>query len=91
MNKYSAKQKNALVLEYLSGKSSYAISRECNVAPSTILAWVKKYNEECQYTTTDICMKSPTNIRELNKRILELEKENQFLKKAAAFFKKEID
>ena len=34
---------------------------------------------------------SSEEIRALNKKIKELEKENDFLKKAAAFFAKEID
>jgi len=34
---------------------------------------------------------TPEELRALNKRITELEKENTFLKKAAAFFAKEID
>lgn len=36
-------------------------------------------------------MRYDEEFRVLNKRIAELEKENNFLKKAAAFFAKEID
>ena len=52
----------------------------------------KKYSEECKYTS-----KSQSDnpyakeIHDLNKKIAELEKENLFLKKAAAFFAKELE
>lgn len=63
------------------------------VAKSTIAGWVKKYSEECQYIKPQNKNNNNSNeeIRALNKKIKELEKENDFLKKAAAFFAKGID
>jgi len=63
------------------------------VAKSTIAGWVKKYSEECQYIKLQNKNNNNSNeeIRALNKKIKELEKENDFLKKAAAFFAKGID
>ena len=54
----------------------------------------KKYSEECQFIkpqTSPSFSENTKEIHELHKRIQELEKENLFLKKAAAFFAKEID
>ena len=70
------------------------LSKEYGIAKSTIAGWVKKYSEECQYIkshTPSIPSDSAREIHELNKKIAELKKENLFLKKAAAFFAKEID
>ena len=58
------------------------------------LTVTKKYSEECQFTkpqTSPSFSENAKEIHELQKRIHELEKENLFLKKAAAFFAKEID
>ena len=90
--KYPLDFKKELVREYASGKTFKAISETYNVPQSTVVGWTKKYSEECQYekpqTKEIITLKDQ---RELQKRIAELEKENSFLKKAAAFFAKEID
>ena len=79
---------------YLKGTSYPKLSKEYQVAKSTLVGWVKKYSEECQSTkpqTSPSFSENAKEIHELHKRIQELEKENLFLKKAAAFFAKEID
>ena len=55
--------------------------------------WIKKYSEECHYSKPQTKENniSSEELRALNRKIAELEKENNFLKKAAAFFAKEID
>jgi len=83
-----------MVQEYLKGTSYPKLSKEYHVAKSTLVGWVKKYSEECQFTkpqTSPSFSESAKEIHELQKRIQELEKENLFLKKAAAFFTKETD
>ena len=69
---------------------------EYGVAKSTIARWCKELREECQKQvqanpeiTTELDMMKE-NLR-LRKELEELRKENLFLKKAAAFFAKEID
>ena len=56
------------------------------------LIWTKQFREECQINEEAKAdydfMKE--NIK-LKKQLAELQKENDFLKKAAAFFAKEID
>ena len=55
----------------------------------------KKHGEECQYKTTTKTsqeeFESAKEIRRLNQLLHEKDKEIDFLKKAAAFFAKEID
>ena len=54
----------------------------------------KKYGEECQYKNTTQKTNesdSASEIRRLNQMLKEKDKEIEFLKKAAAFFAKEID
>lgn len=90
--KYDVEFKKQLVHAYMQGTDCSQLEKEYGVAESTIYGWVKKYNEECRYTS-----KSQSDnpyakeIHDLNKKIAELEKENLFLKKAAAFFAKELD
>ena len=90
---YDEEFKKEIVNEYLKGRSQNNISASYGVSKSTISGWVKKYSEECHYTKPQTKENniSPEELRTLNKKIAELEKENNFLKKAAAFFAKEID
>ena len=92
--KYSDNFKLSIIREYEKGQKSNAlIAREFGVARSTVTKWIKKYGKECpkknQYTTT--IRDSSKNIHNLNKRIKELERENEFLKKAMTFFVHKID
>ena len=93
--RYNDDFKKEVVRAYMAGdKSTVELSAEYNVAKSTILDWTKKYGEECQYTNTT--HKNPESdmakeIRKLNQQLKEKDKEIEFLKKAAAFFAKEID
>ena len=75
-------------------KSTAQLAAEYNFAKSTITEWTKKYDEECQYKNTATKTNesdSAREIRRLNQMLKEKEKEIEFLKKAAAFFAKEID
>ena len=93
--RYNKDFKLEVVRAYMAGdKSTIELSAEYNVAKSTISEWVKKYGEECQYTNTT--SKSSENesakeIRKLNQMLKEKDKEIEFLKKATAFFAKEMD
>lgn len=90
--RYSEDFKKEVVKAYMFGdKSISQLSIDFNIAKSTIRDWAKKYSDECQYTTNKKESDSATEIRRLNQKIKEQEKEIAFLKKAAAFFAKEID
>lgn len=93
--RYNDDFKREVVRAYMAGnKSTVELSAEYNVAKSTISEWAKKYGEECQYkNTTQKTNESDSakEIRRLNQMLKEKDKEIEFLKKAAAFFAKEID
>jgi len=90
--RYNEDFKKEVVKAYMIGdKSISQLSVDFNIAKSTIRDWAKKYSDECQYTTNKKESDSATEIRRLNQKIKEQEKEIDFLKKAAAFFAKEID
>lgn len=94
--RYNENFKLEVVKAYMAGDRSMSeLSADYNVAKSTLTGWVKKYGEECQYkTTTRNSLEEPESakeIRRLNQLLHEKDKEIDFLKKAAAFFAKEID
>ena len=92
---YNEEFKKEVFKAYMAGdRSLVQLSADYNVAKSTISDWAKKYGEECQYKNTtakNIESDSAAEIRRLNQMLKEKEKEIDFLKKAAAFFAKEID
>ena len=78
------------------GRTYSSITAEYGVSKSVISHWCKEFSEECQ----EKAQKDPESINEaemmkdnlrLRRELEELRKENSFLKKAAAFFAKEID
>lgn len=92
MSRYYDEQfKREVAKKYLSGERTMDIVEKYGVTKSSIYEGSRKYGEECQNTTGNKENSGAKEIRELNLKIKELEKENAFLKKAAAFFAKEID
>ena len=91
--RYSEDFKKEVVRAYMAGDKSYPqLSEEYNVAKSTICQWVNKYQEECLYTTNNTNESNEVKeIRRLNQLLNEKDKEIALLKKAEAFFAKEID
>jgi transposase len=89
---YDNEFKKEVVNEYLKGKKSMQeIASEYNVSRSTISGWIDKLSDECQYTTSSTDESLAKEVRRLNKELKEKEKEIEFLKKATAFFAKELD
>ena len=93
MASYDEEFKKWLVRMHLEeGRTIKSLSEEYQVSENGIGYWLKKYREECS--------KNPAaqeeydfmkeNLR-LRKELEEAKKENEFLKKAAAFFAREID
>jgi len=90
---YTEDFKKEVVKAYMAGdKSIPQIAAEFNVAKSSVSKWVNEYKEECLYTTSTTAESNEAKeIRRLNQLLNEKDKEIAFLKKAAAFFTKEID
>ena len=90
---YTEDFKKEVVKAYMAGdKSIPQIAVEFNVAKSSVSKCVNEYKEECLYTTSTTTESNEVKeIRRLNQLLNEKDKEIAFLKKAAAFFAKEID
>ena len=90
---YEIEFKEKLVRMHLEeGRTVKSLNQEYNIGAGTLNNWIKLYREECK--TNPIKQEQKDYFKESNilrKQIEELEKENHFLKKAAAFFAKEID
>ena len=91
--RYNKDFKKEVVRAYMAGnKSTVEIAADYNIAKSTVSQWVKQYKEECLYTTNTTSESNEAKeIKKLNQMLKEKDKEIEFLKKAAAFFAKEID
>ena len=89
-------KKKIVRLHIEGGRSLKSLAAEYHVSKASLSLWCKQFREECQekaisesnsQTELEIMQE---NLR-LRKELEELKKENLFLKKAAAFFAKEID
>ena len=65
------------------------VAREIGVDDTTLGFWVKAYRKKILGQPVPAGMRDQERIRELERRNRELEAENAFLKKAAAYFAKE--
>ena len=89
---YDEQFKREIVKEYINGGRVKELREKYGVNKTSINEWSRKYSNECQNTTDNKDnIAAAKEIRELNLRVKQLEKENSFLKKAAAFFAKGID
>ena len=78
-NKYDLTFKKEVIRKYLSGQTMASISRETGVNENVLYRWKQK-----MVTTTD--GEVDAEKLEMRKRIMELEIENEILKKAALIF-----
>jgi len=92
MGSYTEEFKKKIVRLHLEeSRSLKSLSAEFNVSESGISNWVRQYREECQKSpAVKEEYDSMKEIQRLRKKLEEAEKENLFLKKAAAFFAKEV-
>ena len=70
------------------GVSSAQVARELGININTLREWVKRYkeNQDEPFVGSGNLRTEARDIRELEKRIRDLEEENAILKKAAAIF-----
>ena len=89
-------KKKIVTLHEEEGRIFKSITAEYGVSKATISKWCTQFRKECQ----EKAKANPTEVNEytlmqenrrLRKELKEARKENLFLKKAAAFFAKEID
>jgi len=93
MQQYEKEFKQKIVRLHLEeGRAIRSLADEYGICHGSISNWIKTYREECQTnqeTKEDYDLMAVN--RNLRKQLEEAKKENEFLKKAAAFFAKEID
>ena len=85
-------KKKIVRLHLEEGRSLKGLAAEYGVSKASISIWTKQFREECQ--TSEEAQADYDYMKEnlqLKRQLAELQKENEFLKKAAAFFAKEID
>ena len=81
--RYSDEFKKQIVELYNSGQPALELSREYGVTTATIYNWVKQYSPVKMSDNKEITAK---DYQDMQKRIAELEMENEILKKATAIF-----
>lgn len=84
--------KDEMVKHYLdqrSRKTLAEVARENNVGAETLRNWVKAYEKAHPQDEEPLTVSERARLREAERRVRDLELENEFLKKAAAFFAKE--
>ena len=85
---YEPELKQEIIRLYLEeGRTIKSLTEEYNLGKGTLRYWLKNTRKECAETKDFTTME----LERLRRQNVELVKENQFLKKAAAFFAKEID
>ena len=91
-SKYSSELKQEVIRLHLEeGRTIKSLTEEYNLGRGTITYWLKQYREECENNkSTKEQSDSYAETLRLRKEIAELKKENEVLKKAAAFFAKEV-
>lgn len=75
-------KQNAIALAMRGDRSMAAVARELNIPYSRLRGWVDQHKERQSKYQAD-----PRTV-ELERRVKQLEEENQILKKAAAYFAK---
>ena len=90
---YETEFKKKIVRLHLEeGRTLKGLAEEYGVSKASISNWVSQFRKECQ--TNEEASADYDYMKEnlrLRKELAELQKENDFIKKAAAFFAKEID
>ena len=85
-------KKKIVRLHLEEGRTLKGLAAEYGVSKASISIWIKQFRKECQ--TNEEAKADYDYMKknlQLKKQLAELQKENDFLKKAAAFFAKEID
>ena len=92
-SRYDTQLRDKIIRLHLEeGRSVKSLTDEYNLGSGTLRYWLEKHREECK-TNPELQNETEAliEIQRLRKELAEAKKENDFLKKAAAFFAKEID
>ncbi len=92
MKQFNKELKKEIVrLHIEDGRTLNSLAAEYKISKASVSNWIKQYRNECQSNPQS---QKDLDTMELNRKLqkenAELKKEIEFLKKAAAFFAKEI-
>lgn len=88
-SRYSPEFREAAAKEVVERSRPVAeVARELGVVEQTLGVWVKKYRESHPVDEPELSVPERARLKELERRVRELELENEFLGKSAAFFAK---
>ena len=92
-SKYTSEFKQEIIRLHLEeGRTIKSLTEEYHLGRGTLTYWLKQYREECENNkSTKEQSDSYAETLRLRKENAELKKEIEFLKKAAAFFAKEMN
>ncbi|MFI5775483.1 transposase, partial [Streptomyces sp. NPDC051658] len=80
----------AVQIALRSSKTISEVARELEMNPETLRGWVKKYQKQQEPAPdAELTVSERSRLKELERRNRELEMENSFLKKCAAYFAKD--
>jgi transposase len=82
-------REEAVQLALKSSKPISHVARELDINPETLRTWVRKHEREHGNQTGQLPADERARLKELERRIREVEMENAFLKKCAAYFAKD--
>lgn len=86
-SKFSPEFKSQLVGEVIrTGRSVAGVAREYGIGAETLRHWVKKYRAEHAEDEPQLSGSERVELERLRREVRELKMEQEFLKKAAAFF-----
>ncbi len=87
--KYSAEFKESAAKEVVENSRSVAeVARQLGVVEQTLGSWVRTYRDAHPQTEEQLTLSERARLRELERRVRELQIENEFLGKSVAFFAK---
>ncbi len=88
--RYTPEFKEQVIKEVIDGKKSVVqVAREFDISSKTLGPWVTDYRKKLRGQPIPVDMPDDERLKELERRNGELEQENAFLKKCAAYFAKE--
>jgi len=90
--KYSIEFKEEACKRVLTGIPAAQVARELGINVNTLYTWMSRYKENPEelFVGSGNLHQEDAELRALKKRIRDLEEENEFLKKASAFFAKNL-
>jgi transposase len=83
-------RRDAVELVRSSGRSIRSVGRELGINPETLRTWVVAANKPKAEPVQELDADERAELRRLRRKVAELETEKEILRKAAAYFAKEM-